>query len=49
MPGEHMVANATLAIAVGLHAGVAPEAIVAGLAGVAITGGRLQFRKVNGL
>ena len=49
VPGEHMVANAVLAIAVGLHAGVATDAIAAGLAGVSITGGRLQFRKVNGL
>ncbi|MEZ5329829.1 MAG: UDP-N-acetylmuramoyl-tripeptide--D-alanyl-D-alanine ligase [Verrucomicrobiales bacterium] len=49
VPGRHMVGNAMLAIAVGLHLGVAPEAIADGLAGVVITGGRLQFRKVNGL
>lgn len=48
VPGLHMVANATLAIAVGLHLGVPSDAIAQGLSNVAVTAGRLQLRKVNG-
>ncbi|MGK0188304.1 MAG: UDP-N-acetylmuramoyl-tripeptide--D-alanyl-D-alanine ligase [Verrucomicrobiales bacterium] len=49
VPGRHMVANATLAIAVGIQLGVATQVIASGLANAAITGGRLQFREVNSL
>ncbi len=42
-PGVHMVENAVLAAEVGLLAGVAPEAIVAGLAKVEFPSGRLAL------
>ena len=49
VPGRHMVSNAILAIAVGLELGAGAESIVAGLASASITGGRLQFRTVQGV
>ena len=47
--GKHMVENALLAVAVGLEFGMTLEKIVAGLAGVEFTGGRLQRKSVNGI
>lgn len=47
IPGRHMVQNAVLAAAVGIRLGMGLEDVAAGLASVALTGGRLQVRKVG--
>ncbi len=47
--GRHMILNALLAAAVGSHLGVGLEAVARGLAGAAITGGRLQHRAIGGV
>ena len=49
VPAEHMVRNATLAVAAGLRMGLSLEEAAAGLAGIQLTGGRLQRKIVGGL
>lgn len=49
IPGEHMVSNAALAAAVGWKSGLTPEQIVAALANVKISKGRLETKEVNGV
>ena len=49
VPGRHMVANALLAAAVGLHFGLELEQIASGLARAELTGGRLQSRRIGGV
>lgn len=48
VPGEHMVQNALLAIAVGIIEGVPLEQAARGLANVRISGGRLQVKGWRG-
>lgn len=47
--GEHMVRNATLAIAAGLEFGLSLEECVAGLAEARLTGGRLEQKLIRGV
>jgi len=47
--GEHMVRNATLAIATGLAVGMDLAEAVAGLSSTQLAGGRLQVREVAGI
>lgn len=49
VPGKHMVSNALLAAAVGLHFGLSLEQIARGLASAELTGGRLQSRQIGGV
>ena len=49
VPAEHMVRNATLAVAAGLRLGLSLEEAAAGLGGIELTGGRLQRKSVGGL
>lgn len=49
MPGEHMVANAALAAALAWHTGISPQQIVAALANVKISKGRLETKQVKGV
>tara|TARA_R110002096_G_scaffold179153_2_gene356122 strand:+ start:2162 stop:3535 length:1374 start_codon:yes stop_codon:yes gene_type:complete len=44
---EHMVRNATLAAATGLHLGMTLEEVAAGLSNAELTGGRLQLKAVG--
>jgi UDP-N-acetylmuramoyl-tripeptide--D-alanyl-D-alanine ligase len=48
-PGRHMVANAMLAVAVGLEYGVPLEACLAGLRGAKLTKGRLERKMIRGV
>ena len=47
VPGKHMVSNALLAAAVGLHFGLSLEQIAAGLTSAELTGGRLQSKRIG--
>ncbi len=49
VPGRHMVSNALLAAAVGLHFGLTLGQVAKGLATAELTGGRLQSRKIGGV
>ncbi len=49
IPGEHMVGNAALAAALGWQCGIAPADIVAALADVQLTKGRLETKRINGV
>jgi len=49
VPGRHMVANALLAVAVGLELGVSLEECGEALATVRLTGGRLARRQIRGI
>jgi UDP-N-acetylmuramoyl-tripeptide--D-alanyl-D-alanine ligase len=49
VPGEHMVSNAVLAAAVGLHFGLDPGTVAAGLAAARLAPGRLQPRDLGGI
>ena len=49
VPGKHMISNALLAAAVGLHFGLSLEQITAGLAAASLTGGRLQGKQIAGI
>ena len=49
IPGEHMVANATLAAALAWKTGISPEQIVASLGSVKISKGRLETKEINGV
>lgn len=49
IPGRHMVANALLAVAVGLESGVSLEECGEALATVRLTGGRLGRRQIRGI
>ncbi|MGI9244263.1 MAG: glutamate ligase domain-containing protein, partial [Verrucomicrobiales bacterium] len=49
VPGKHMVSNALLAAAVGLHFGLSLDQIARGLASAELTGGRLQARQIGGV
>jgi UDP-N-acetylmuramoyl-tripeptide--D-alanyl-D-alanine ligase len=49
IPGEHMVRNALLAIAVGCVAGLSLEESAAGLQEVALTKGRLEQKTIRGV
>lgn len=49
IPGEHMVANAVLAAAVGLERGLPLEEIAEALGVAKLTGGRLQTRHIRGI
>lgn len=47
VPGKHMVSNALLAAAVGLHFGLSLEQIAKGLETAELTGGRLQTKRIG--
>jgi len=49
VPGKHMVSNALLAVAVGLHFGLKLPQIAAGLAAARLTGGRLESKEIHGV
>ena len=49
VPGKHMVSNALLAAAVGLHFGLSLAQVAAGLEAAELTGGRLQSKRVGGI
>lgn len=49
VPGRHMVGNALLAAAVGIERGLSLEDVAEALAGVKLSGSRLQRRQVNGI
>lgn len=49
VPGEHMVRNALLACAAGLHFGLTLEECAAGLRGLQLTKGRLTQKEVGGI
>ena len=49
VPGQHMVVNAALALAVAWQSGVQMDAAIEALANVSITKGRLDVRKINGI
>ena len=49
VPGRHMVSNALLAAAVGLHCGLSLEQMACGLAAAKLTGGRLQSKQIGGV
>lgn len=49
VPGKHMVSNALLAAAVGLHLGLSLEQVANGLAAAQLTGGRLQSKSIGGI
>ncbi|MFT4551254.1 MAG: UDP-N-acetylmuramoyl-tripeptide--D-alanyl-D-alanine ligase [Pseudoalteromonas tetraodonis] len=49
VPGKHMVSNALLAAAVGLHMGLSLQQIARGLETAELTGGRLQLKRVCGI
>ncbi len=47
--GRHMVLNALLAAAVGLHEGISPEKVASALSSVSLTSGRLQEKTISGI
>ena len=47
LPGEHMVMNALAATAVGLHYGLTPEEIAAGIQQVQVPGGRFNIVRTD--
>ncbi len=47
IPGRHMIVNALLAAAAGLHFGLSLQECSAGLAKVSLTGGRLERTKIG--
>ena len=49
VPGKHMVSNALLATAVGVHFGLSLEQIAKGLQSAELTGGRLQSKRISGI
>ena len=49
VPGRHMVQNAMLAVAAGLHFGVPLEDCLAGLGAVRLTKGRLEQKTIRGI
>ncbi len=49
VPGRHMVANATLAAAVGARLGLGGAAIAAGLSDLVLTAGRLEIKEIAGV
>ena len=49
VPAQHMVRNATLAAATGLHFGMTLGEVAAGLASAELTGGRLQRKMIGNL
>jgi UDP-N-acetylmuramoyl-tripeptide--D-alanyl-D-alanine ligase len=49
VPGRHMVGNALLAAAVGIERGLSLSDVADALAGVRLSGSRLQRRQVNGI
>jgi len=49
VPGRHMVSNALLAAAVGHYYGISAAQIAEALAGITLTGGRLERRDLNGV
>lgn len=49
VPGRHMVANALLAVAVGLESGISLEECAEALAEVRLAGGRLARRQIRGI
>jgi UDP-N-acetylmuramoyl-tripeptide--D-alanyl-D-alanine ligase len=49
VPGRHMVSNALLAAAVGLHFGLSLEQVARGLAAAHLTAGRLETKEIGGV
>ncbi len=49
IPGEHMIRNAVLAVAIGLQFGLSLQHCAAGLKKVQLTDGRLQIKNVGGI
>ncbi len=49
VPGEHMVANAVLAAAVGIERGISLDEIAGALGAAELSGGRLELRRVRGV
>lgn len=49
IPGQHMVANAVLAVAAGLTSGISLQAAVDALAKCELTSGRLQSKDIGGI
>lgn len=49
VPGEHMVSNATLAAATGIHLGLSLAQIAAGLSSASLTKGRMEKKVIAGL
>jgi UDP-N-acetylmuramyl pentapeptide synthase len=49
VPGEHMVRNALLAIAVGMHFGLSLKQCVSGLTNARMTKGRIEQKQIAGL